>query len=318
MNRNENPNDIMNMLDNLIPEKGPVENVISISNQWQLYEAAKKINGGDREAAEAHYRLENDIDLKGKRWRPIGTPGNPFRGAFIGTGYRVTNLKAKNKKAAYSAYSGFFGTLQDAEIVNLYVSGPSKKRRLILFLILGTVLLAGLLAGGLYYMNREQPPAPTLVIDQNQKPDPGDKNKPREDANQLSYNFSKSVVFDGTQGNFYLKNSGYSNQTVAIEIHIPDAELLGTIGKTGRTQSQINEIEKADGYDSAKSRMTVAKTGGVEPGYYLTSFELQKFPDGTYLPKGTYKGLAVLKVYDMNTHTPSVVDTELNVTIFVN
>ena len=101
-------------------------------------------------------------------------------------------------------------------------------------------------------------------------------------------------------------------------MQIPDAELVRTIGKTGRTAKQVNEIEKAEGYDPDKSHMTIAKTGGVEPGYYLTDFNLQKLPDGNYLPKGEYKGLAVLKIYDMNTHIPAVIDTELNVTILVN
>jgi len=314
MNSNGSKYGIANAGNNQPPLKNePAENVISVSSARQLFAVAEKINKGDREASGANYRLECDIDMKGKKWKPIGTPKNPFSGAFTGAGYRITDFKAKDKKAAYS---GFFGALQDAEIINLHIV-PAKKKRMLLFIILGAVL-AGLLAGGYFYINREQPPEPPLLIDPGQKEDPNDKRKPREDANQLSYNFSKSVAFNGTDGSFLLKNSGYSNQIIVVEIQIADAELIGTIGKTGRTPKQINEIEKAAGYDPEKSRMAIAKTGGVEPGYYLTSFEMQKLPDGTYLPKGTYKGLAVLKVYDMNTHVASVVDTELNITIFVN
>jgi len=291
----------------------PAENVLSVSSAGQLFAAAERINKGDREAAGAIYRLECDIDMEGKKWKPMGTPENPFSGAFAGAGYRITEFRAKDKKAAYA---GFFGALQNAEIVNLHIV-PARKKRTLLFILLGAVL-AGLLIGGYFYINRERPPEPPLVIDPEQKEDPNDKGKPREDANQLSYNFSKSVAFNGAEGSFLLKNSGYSNQIIVVEIQIPDAELIGKLGKTGRTPKQIDETEKAAGYDPEKSRMTIAKTGGVEPGYYLTSFKMQKLPDGTYLPKGAYKGLAVLKVYDMNTHAASVVDTELNITIFVN
>ena len=312
MNSNDSKYDVTSAENDQTLKNEPADNVISVSSAKQLFAIAEKINKGDREAAGASYRLECDIDMKGKKWKPMGTPENPFRGMFTGTGYRITDFKAKDKKAAYS---GFFGALQDAEIINLHIV-PAKKKRLLLFILSGTVLL-GLLAGGYFYINREQPPEPPLVIDPGQKEDPNDKNNPREGANQLSYNFSKSVVFNGTDGSFLLKNSGYSNQIIVVKIQIPDAELISVIGKTGRTGKQVNEIEKAAGYDPLKSRMEIAKTGGVEPGYYLTNFEMLTLPDGTYLPKGTYKGLAVLKVYDMNTRIASVVDTELNITIFV-
>lgn len=347
------------------------KDMITVTNADQLFQIAKSINEGREEAAQANYRLSNSIDLKGRKWMPIGSAENPFRGVFDGCGYSITNMNVNDKDLTYA---GFFGVINGAKVMNLKVSGAVKnslngaimagKNHNGTFMfchaegtvrckrissgfaainnggILGSsfsglikpyqlavpfsmtaaaaLIFAAIMVISSNYNNSAIALDPPLRMDPNQQQDQSDTDKPREDSNQLSYNFSKVVSFNGTTGKFHLKNSGYSNHIIAVEIQITDAELLKTIGKTGRTGKDIERIEKAEDYNPETSRMTIARTGGVEPGYYLTSFDMQEFPDGSYLPEGSYEGIAVLKVYDALTHELSVINNELSITIEVN
>ena len=58
------------------------ESVVTISSANQLLEIANKINGGDFKASYATYVLDEDIDLGGKNWIPIGNESHPFSGVL--------------------------------------------------------------------------------------------------------------------------------------------------------------------------------------------------------------------------------------------
>jgi len=290
-------------------------NEIPISAPEQLWRLARSVNIGNKEAAKAIYRMENDINLGGKRWEPIGTKDNPFCGSFDGAGFTVSNFKVPD-----SADTGLFGKVADADIFNLNVIATTYKSRKKLMLFVLILLLTVSIIGSIIMLNRHntvETEAP-FVMDKNQKQDKNDTAKPREDGNQLSYNFSKTVSFNGENGSFYLKNKGASNHIITVEIQISDSELLAKTGKTGRTQREIDRMENTNGYDPDKLRLTIAKTDGVEPGYYLTDFKMQKLPDGNYLPQGEYSGIALLKLYDINTHEMSILNSELAINIVVN
>lgn len=92
--------------------------LIRIKNADELFQFAKMINSGDRRANDVYARLENDIDLGGKEWTPIGYKRvYAFSGIFDGNGYTVKNFVISNEDIIQK---GFFGFLK-GEVYNLSV-----------------------------------------------------------------------------------------------------------------------------------------------------------------------------------------------------
>lgn len=81
----------------------------------QINSGAASFNGKE------YYRLENDIDLAGKEWTPIGTMANRFKGTFDGKGYCISGLKI-NISSSERIYTGLFGFVSGGTIQNLGVS----------------------------------------------------------------------------------------------------------------------------------------------------------------------------------------------------
>lgn len=91
-----------------------------ISNGEDLIRICRQINEGDLKSATGTYILENDIDLKGIKWTPMGDDLHPFKGKFDGQGHKVYNFKVTDRSLLYA---GFFGNTENAIIVNLNVDG---------------------------------------------------------------------------------------------------------------------------------------------------------------------------------------------------
>ena len=98
--------------------------VITIENAEELILLAEAINAGDKEKQNAYIKLEEDINLGGKEWIPIGDNRlNAFSGIFDGQGHVIKNFVMKNKKRENK---GFFGFLK-GEVYNLSVDCKIKK-----------------------------------------------------------------------------------------------------------------------------------------------------------------------------------------------
>lgn len=111
--------------ENFFFELPPTEDIIALSTAEELFEMAAKINNGDKRFVAARYILTNDINLKKKKWTPIGIDeNNPFSGTFDGAGYRISNVLVNDKDLEFA---GFFGMLKDAIILNLGIEGVIKK-----------------------------------------------------------------------------------------------------------------------------------------------------------------------------------------------
>ena len=94
------------------------EGAIVIKEAKELLELAKQINDGNRTLASSYIRLDNDIDLKGKSWIPIGCELDmAFTGLFDGGGHIVKNFIIKPRK---HKVPGFFGYLK-GEVYNLTI-----------------------------------------------------------------------------------------------------------------------------------------------------------------------------------------------------
>lgn len=80
--------------------------------------------------AEYTILLENDIDLSGHLWMPIGVEissgSYPFQGVFDGEGHQITGLTISDLatgKFPYKSGSGLFGVVEEARIQNVLVDG---------------------------------------------------------------------------------------------------------------------------------------------------------------------------------------------------
>lgn len=93
-----------------------------ISSAQELLSIAFWVNNGA--FTDAHYKLENDIDLGGAEWTPIGDYQNSssyayaFKGVFDGNGKTVSNFKITKPQI----YAGLFGLINNATIKDLTVS----------------------------------------------------------------------------------------------------------------------------------------------------------------------------------------------------
>lgn len=105
---------------------------VSITSAAELAWVAWKCMQGTT-FAEYTILLENDIDLSGHLWMPIGgrdQDGNgsdftkPFSGVFDGVGHKISGLVYYDDASyAFGKYSGLFGVVMDGSIKNLIVEG---------------------------------------------------------------------------------------------------------------------------------------------------------------------------------------------------
>ncbi|URZ17432.1 fibronectin type III domain-containing protein [Clostridium felsineum] len=67
----------------------------------------------------AHYKLQNDIDLSGLNWTPIGNNSVPFVGVLDGNGHAIKNLSMNRLGLELN---GLFGSMSNATVKNLTLS----------------------------------------------------------------------------------------------------------------------------------------------------------------------------------------------------
>lgn len=93
-----------------------------ISTPIELISMSYWINNGA--FYDAYYKLENDIDLGGIEWTPIGeyqkapNTTNAFKGHFDGNGKTISNFKITKPKL----YAGFFGLIENGTVKDLTLS----------------------------------------------------------------------------------------------------------------------------------------------------------------------------------------------------
>ncbi len=91
--------------------------LVEISSADELFKITQNIANGDAYAAACCYKLTKDINLKGKKWLPIGISETmAFSGVFDGNGFKIYNFKIDAKGLNYA---GFFGYVKEAKIMNL-------------------------------------------------------------------------------------------------------------------------------------------------------------------------------------------------------
>lgn len=86
---------------------------LSFNYSSLIYGDNETLQGGSYK----HFSLQNDIDLGGRTWQPIGTAALPFTGVFDGNGYTISGISCSLQDQF--SYHAFFGVAQNAVIKNL-------------------------------------------------------------------------------------------------------------------------------------------------------------------------------------------------------
>lgn len=133
--------------------------------------------------------------------------------------------------------------------------------------------------------------------------------------NTASFVFSDVITFFNGEGDFDLKNPGTSNQSMQVKIQITDQELLNKTGSTNRSPAEQKSLESSGSYEPSNSRITIAESGLVLPGYYLPKLKLNKLPNNSNLPSGVYSGIAFISFYNYDTNEKAIVDSQMPITI---
>ena len=98
---------------------------ITIYSGEGLKVAADVANSGD---TDTNIILNNDIDLSGIDWTPIGTESRPYTGNFDGGGHTITGLKIDKSGTDYVGLIGCLGSggkVQNVTLTNISVSGAN-------------------------------------------------------------------------------------------------------------------------------------------------------------------------------------------------
>ena len=113
------------------PAIDPATKTVTITSAAELAWLAWKSMQGTT-FGEYTILLENDLDLSGHLWMPIGGRGkdgnggseaSAFAGVFDGRGHRISGMLCADLERNYNNYTALFGVVSNGEIRNLSVEG---------------------------------------------------------------------------------------------------------------------------------------------------------------------------------------------------
>ncbi len=353
------------------------KDVVEISSAEELFKISQEIASGDAYAAACAYKLTKDINLKGKKWLPLGISETmAFSGVFDGNGFKVYNFKVDAKNLNYA---GFFGYVKDAKVMNLTLdcvikavggnttggmcgtnNGGSFSNCRVLARVsaekccggfvgnnMGTIekccfigkitpvvpLLLWLLPllGGIFLfliigliiliINLNKSPYNPTIIDPNGKPviDDTPVTPPPAGSSRISFECNQEVYVDENSqiGIIQYVNPKRSTQDVIISIKISDAELIRTIGKTGRTAEAQAALAASGNYKPETTYQVLYRSGRLKIGYMLELCQFDALPDGTKLPAGDYEMLVGIEAYDPETNEKAVVNAQAPISVHI-
>lgn len=110
-----------------VTEITPEGNVYNVTSAAELAWVAQEVNAGSLK--NKVFILQDDIDLQGKEWTPIGNGSNAFAGYFRGNNHTISNLTITQPS---SSYVGLFGNSkgnsgQSTEISDLKLTNVNIK-----------------------------------------------------------------------------------------------------------------------------------------------------------------------------------------------
>ncbi len=203
------------------------------------------------------------------------------------------------------------------------------KKILIIIIVLSLITIASLtVTVVLLTQNAKQEDNPYIYPPVSEDPgiepiDEGDSSQSPlenpEGGGAVSLTFSKQATAPKGDGvaSILFQNPVKSNQSIVIQLQITDKELIEKLGKTGRTADDKAKIEGAEDYDSEKSRIIIAESGLLAPGYKISTLQLMALPDKTVLPAGNYNAVYNILAYDKDTNERAVVNMQIPITLTI-
>ena len=253
----------------------------------------------------------------------MNASGGTFSGCMCGVNDKgvFINCRVIAKVSADKACGGFIGKNTGLIARCAFIGQISKAVPLIIFFLPFLGVLLVLLIVGMMILIQKFSKTPYIpeVIDPNQVPvvDTGTYDPPPAGSERISIEMNQDAYFNvATQvGMIDFVNPKRGTKDLVIRVMISDAELLRTIGKTGRTAEEQAKLEAEEGYDPETSYQELFRSGLIQIGYALELAKLGALPDGTTLPVGDYEMMVVVDAYDPETNEKSVLKTQLPIQI---
>lgn len=250
--------------------------------------------------------------------------GGKYAGAIAGINDngKILGCQAAVKGDAQYCFGGVAGK-NSGLIENCMCTGRADYKNNTALLIGGStaMILAAAAAAIFLWKSNENGRVryPAIPVSEDAVPIEGDKDKPEKGENSILYQMETKINADTGEGqaDIHFKNPGKSNHNIVVELQISDAELKHTIGKTGRSKEEQKELEQEETYDAKTSRVILAQSGAILPGYELKQLKLKPLADGTVLPKGTYQAVVYLILYNMETNEKAMVNAQTPVTLVI-
>lgn len=107
-------------------ELSPTGNTYTVSTPGELAWLANQVNGGNP-LESVTIVLDNDLDLAGHNWVPIGKDADtPFSGSFDGGGHTISNMNILIETSEPTAYGGLFGFVsKGGDLKNIGITSGS-------------------------------------------------------------------------------------------------------------------------------------------------------------------------------------------------
>ena len=236
-------------------------------------------------------------------------------------GGTIVNCRVLAKLYADKTCGGFVGRNTGVIERCAFIGKISKAIPIILFFLpfIGLLLILLIIALILLMKRWGDSPYVPEVIDPNQRPvvDTGTYDPPPAGSERISIEMNQEAYFNvATQvGLIDFVNPKRGTKNLVIRIQISDAELMETIGKTGRTAEEQEKLNADPNYKPETTYQELFRSGLLEIGYALDAAKFSALPDGTTLPVGKYDMMVVVDAYDPETNEKSVMKTQLPITI---
>ena len=235
----------------------------------------------------------------------------------------IVNCRVLAKVSADKICGGFVGKNSGLIERCAFIGKVTKVIPIILFFLpLMGLLLALLLVGLIILMQRlNDSPYEQESIDINQRPIISTESvtPPPQGTERVSIEMNQEAYFnvDTGVGLIDFVNPTRGTRDLLIHIMITDAELMETLGKTGRTAEAQAALEAEEGYNAETQYYELYRSGLIQIGNALPAAKLGALADGTMLPEGTYEMMVVVDAYDPETHEKAVLKTQLPIKIHI-
>ena len=255
----------------------------------------------------------------------IKAAGGDVTGGMCGTnnGGTFLNCRVIARMNAEKCCGGFVGNNMGSIERCCFIGKITPVIPILLWLLptVGAIFLLLIIGLIILILNLNKSPYTPTVIDPNSKPviDNSPVTPPPAGSSRISIECNQEVYVDeiSQTGIIQYVNPKRSTQDVEICIKVSDAELIRTIGKTGRSAADQAKLEASAGYDPKTTYQVLYRSGRLKIGYMLELCQFIALPDGTKLPAGDYEMIVGVEAFDPETYEKAVVNAQAPISVHI-